>query len=127
MDAADFQGVGQGGDGLGVRFEVIEQLQGHANLVRSRPFQQLSPVDAVLPPDLVRGQAPLFDPACNRGLGHFEQFGEIPNTKLHVAPRLPMMANHPHAPGHQLRLLFHSFWILPKLSFLFEPFETETG
>ncbi len=39
MNAAGFQRLRQGGDDLGFRFQVVEQLQGNLDVVRRRPLQ----------------------------------------------------------------------------------------
>ena len=51
--------------------------------LRSRPFEQFRPIEAILLIDPIGWQLALLDPAVDRLLGYFEQLGGIADTQIH--------------------------------------------
>ena len=51
--------------------------------LRSRPFEQFRPIEAILLVDPIRRQPALLDPAVDRFFGYFEQLSRIADTQIH--------------------------------------------
>ena len=84
VDAACFEGFRQthgGAAAVGLGKDIRRDIQA----LRSRPFEQFRPIEAILVIDPIGRQLALLDPTVNRFFGYFEQLRGIADTQIHRA------------------------------------------
>ena len=82
VDAAGLEGLGQA-HGRAAAVRLDEDVGRDVQPLRSRPFEQFRPIEAILLVDPVGRQLALFHPAVDRLLGNFQQLSGITDTQIH--------------------------------------------
>ncbi len=89
VDAACLEGFRQTDDGAAA-VRLGKDVGRDVQALRSRPFEQFGPIEAVLLIDPIRRQPALLDPPVNRFFGYLEQLSGIADTQIH--PRCSVAA-----------------------------------